>query len=309
MDDAALSRFRGLYEFGLDPFQEKACASILGGRGVLVAAPTGSGKTVVGEFAVHLAIERSTKCFYTTPIKALSNQKYNDLVERYGARAGRAADRGQLDQRRGPGGRDDHRGPAQHALRRVAHPHRTGVRRDGRGPLPGRPGARTGVGGGHHQPPRARQRGRAVGDRQQRRGVRRLVGRGARRHRHRGRGAPAGAAVAARASPTGPCTTCSSTSGAGRSTPSWCAWPATTSASTRPGGIIAAVGAGSAGPTDRPRAGRSAGVDGRARCRAPSVPTSSGPCSARTCCPASTSSSAVRAARRRSSSACTRGCS
>jgi ATP-dependent RNA helicase HelY len=74
MDDAALTRFRGLYEFGLDGFQERACQSILGGRGVLVAAPTGSGKTVVGEFAVHLAVERSTKCFYTTPIKALSNQ-------------------------------------------------------------------------------------------------------------------------------------------------------------------------------------------------------------------------------------------
>ena len=85
MDSDALGRFRGLYEFGLDPFQERACDSILRGRGVLVAAPTGSGKTVVGEFAVHLAIERSTKCFYTTPIKALSNQKYNDLVARYGA--------------------------------------------------------------------------------------------------------------------------------------------------------------------------------------------------------------------------------
>ena len=85
LDDPALTRFRGLYEFGLDGFQERACASILRGRGVLVAAPTGSGKTVVGEFAVHLAMERSTKCFYTTPIKALSNQKYNDLVERYGA--------------------------------------------------------------------------------------------------------------------------------------------------------------------------------------------------------------------------------
>ncbi len=84
-DDGALQRFRGLYEFGLDDFQERACASILAGRGVLVAAPTGSGKTVVGEFAIHLAIERTTKCFYTTPIKALSNQKYNDLVARYGA--------------------------------------------------------------------------------------------------------------------------------------------------------------------------------------------------------------------------------
>jgi ATP-dependent RNA helicase HelY len=85
MDDPALVRFRALYPFGLDPFQEQACHSILQGRGVLVAAPTGSGKTVVGEFAVHLAIERRTKCFYTTPIKALSNQKYNDLVARYGA--------------------------------------------------------------------------------------------------------------------------------------------------------------------------------------------------------------------------------
>ena len=55
------------------------------GKGVLVAAPTGSGKTVVGEFAVHLALETGRKCFYTTPIKALSNQKYHDLVARYGA--------------------------------------------------------------------------------------------------------------------------------------------------------------------------------------------------------------------------------
>ncbi len=85
MADPALVRFRELYDFGLDDFQERACASILAGRGVLVAAPTGAGKTVVGEFAVHLAVERGTKCFYTTPIKALSNQKFNDLVERYGA--------------------------------------------------------------------------------------------------------------------------------------------------------------------------------------------------------------------------------
>ncbi len=55
------------------------------GHGVLVAAPTGSGKTVVGEFAVHLALAEGRKCFYTTPIKALSNQKYGDLVRRYGA--------------------------------------------------------------------------------------------------------------------------------------------------------------------------------------------------------------------------------
>jgi ATP-dependent RNA helicase HelY len=53
---------------------------------VLVAAPTGAGKTLVGEFAVHLALEHGRKCFYTTPIKALSNQKYNDLVRRHGAK-------------------------------------------------------------------------------------------------------------------------------------------------------------------------------------------------------------------------------
>ncbi len=52
---------------------------------MLVAAPTGSGKTVVGEFAVHLALAAGRKCFYTTPIKALSNQKYADLVRRYSA--------------------------------------------------------------------------------------------------------------------------------------------------------------------------------------------------------------------------------
>jgi ATP-dependent RNA helicase HelY len=76
--------FAGQYSFGLDDFQLNACREIEEGRGVLVAAPTGSGKTVVGEFAVHLALATGRKCFYTTPIKALSNQKYHDLVERYG---------------------------------------------------------------------------------------------------------------------------------------------------------------------------------------------------------------------------------
>ena len=56
------------------------------GQGVLVAAPTGSGKTVIGEYAVHLALAQGRKCFYTTPIKALSNQKYADLVRRYDSR-------------------------------------------------------------------------------------------------------------------------------------------------------------------------------------------------------------------------------
>src|SRR5690349_2162206 len=76
--------FAGLYDFTLDSFQRDACASLEDGRSVLVAAPTGSGKTLVGEFAVHLALARGGKCFYTTPIKALSNQKFADLTLRYG---------------------------------------------------------------------------------------------------------------------------------------------------------------------------------------------------------------------------------
>ncbi|MFI9101542.1 DEAD/DEAH box helicase [Streptomyces fildesensis] len=81
----ALAPFRALYDFDLDPFQIAACQALEAGSGVLVAAPTGSGKTIVGEFAVHLALAGGRKCFYTTPIKALSNQKFSDLVKRYGA--------------------------------------------------------------------------------------------------------------------------------------------------------------------------------------------------------------------------------
>lgn len=80
----ALASFREMYDFGLDPFQIEACQALEAGKGVLVAAPTGSGKTIVGEFAVHLALQQGRKCFYTTPIKALSNQKYADLCRRYG---------------------------------------------------------------------------------------------------------------------------------------------------------------------------------------------------------------------------------
>lgn len=77
--------FAQQYQFELDAFQLGACTSIDSGRGVLVAAPTGAGKTVVGEFAIFQALHHGTKCFYTTPIKALSNQKYAELVDRYGS--------------------------------------------------------------------------------------------------------------------------------------------------------------------------------------------------------------------------------
>jgi len=77
--------FRRGFDFELDDFQITACRALVAGRGVLVAAPTGAGKTIVGEFAVHLALARGNKAFYTTPIKALSNQKYQELARRHGA--------------------------------------------------------------------------------------------------------------------------------------------------------------------------------------------------------------------------------
>jgi ATP-dependent RNA helicase HelY len=80
-----LAAFTEELDFALDEFQRDACQALERGSGVLVCAPTGAGKTVVGEFAVHLALRQGRKCFYTTPIKALSNQKYHDLVGRYGA--------------------------------------------------------------------------------------------------------------------------------------------------------------------------------------------------------------------------------
>jgi ATP-dependent RNA helicase HelY len=83
-DGTQLAAFTAGLPFRLDPFQLRACEALENGHGVLVCAPTGAGKTVVGEFAVHLALAAGGKCFYTTPIKALSNQKHNDLVERYG---------------------------------------------------------------------------------------------------------------------------------------------------------------------------------------------------------------------------------
>lgn len=69
----------------LDDFQLDAIRALAAGADVLVSAPTGAGKTVVAEFAVELALARSTKCIYTAPIKALSNQKYKDLANRLGA--------------------------------------------------------------------------------------------------------------------------------------------------------------------------------------------------------------------------------
>ncbi|MGP9528045.1 DEAD/DEAH box helicase [Glutamicibacter sp. AOP5-A2-18] len=83
----ALPDFRASISFELDPFQAESCQKVTEGHSVLVAAPTGAGKTVVGEFAIFQALRENRKAFYTTPIKALSNQKYSELVNRYGAQS------------------------------------------------------------------------------------------------------------------------------------------------------------------------------------------------------------------------------
>jgi ATP-dependent RNA helicase HelY len=69
----------------LDPFQQRAAAAIDRGESVLVAAPTGAGKTLVADHAIDRALARGGKAFYTTPLKALSNQKFRDLSARLGA--------------------------------------------------------------------------------------------------------------------------------------------------------------------------------------------------------------------------------
>ncbi len=83
-----LEEFRRTQEFELDPFQLEACRVLEKGHSVLVAAPTGAGKTIVAEFAVHLALaDPRAKVFYTTPMKALSNQKYSELAAEHGAKS------------------------------------------------------------------------------------------------------------------------------------------------------------------------------------------------------------------------------
>ncbi|MGN6563626.1 MAG: DEAD/DEAH box helicase, partial [Thermomicrobiales bacterium] len=86
--DRQLAQFAASYPFALDPFQEEAIRTFLTGDSVMVAAPTGTGKTVVAEFGVYEGIRRRGRVFYTTPIKALSNQKFRDLRQTYGDEVG-----------------------------------------------------------------------------------------------------------------------------------------------------------------------------------------------------------------------------
>ena len=72
------------FPFELDDFQKEACETIDRGESVVVCAPTGAGKTVIAQHAIHRALEQGCRIFYTTPLKALSNQKFYDFGEKYG---------------------------------------------------------------------------------------------------------------------------------------------------------------------------------------------------------------------------------
>lgn len=84
VNQAAIEDFVARYPFPIDDFQLESVSHLLDGRSVMVAAPTGTGKTLVAEFAVWLAQKRGQRIIYTTPLKALSNQKYRDMRELYG---------------------------------------------------------------------------------------------------------------------------------------------------------------------------------------------------------------------------------
>lgn len=74
-----------LFPFELDEFQKKAIAALAAGKSVVICAPTGSGKTLIGEYAIHRALRHGKRVFYTTPLKALSNQKFRDFQEQFAA--------------------------------------------------------------------------------------------------------------------------------------------------------------------------------------------------------------------------------
>lgn len=86
--ESDIAQFSVLYPFPLDDFQKEAIRTLLHGDSVMVAAPTGTGKTIVAEFGIYDTLKRAGRVLYTTPVKALSNQKYRDLRAIYGAEVG-----------------------------------------------------------------------------------------------------------------------------------------------------------------------------------------------------------------------------
>jgi len=85
VSESLLESFKARYPFPLDDFQQRAIDAIAGGSSVIVSAPTGAGKTLVAEFAIHRVLRRGRRVAYTTPLKALSNQKYADFSRQFGA--------------------------------------------------------------------------------------------------------------------------------------------------------------------------------------------------------------------------------
>jgi len=75
---------QSFFPFSLDSWQLEAGMRLMDGNSVIVCAPTGAGKTVVGEAALHLALKRGKRAIYTTPLKALSNQKFMELRKIFG---------------------------------------------------------------------------------------------------------------------------------------------------------------------------------------------------------------------------------
>jgi superfamily II RNA helicase len=85
LTDDLIESFEARYPFSLDDFQRRAVRAILEGKSVIVSAPTGAGKTLVAEFAIYAALSRQGRIAYTTPLKALSNQKFGDFCRQFGA--------------------------------------------------------------------------------------------------------------------------------------------------------------------------------------------------------------------------------